>query len=189
MCFACVSMCAYRNCMQERRVYTKDGKSNFYVLRFKAKAQKITKKLVHKYNAACRGEAPAAEEGDTTKQRLLNLIDICQSCHLVLYSNVDAADYPTSELNPANLSCTCKGFRMIGLCSHVICVTAVFVPEEYTSEYLQKLAAKLVEKPKRKAHRPKKTVGGTRIQPEDSSEDDVPDVLTVEELGGDLDGV
>ena len=144
---------------------------------------------MHKYNAACRGEAPAAKEGDTTKQRLLNLIDICQSCHLVLYSNVDAADYPTSKLNPANLSCTCKGFRMIGLCSHVICVTAVFVPEEYTSEYLQKLAAKLVEKPKRKAHRPKKTVGGTRIQPEDSSEDDVPDVLTAEELGCDLDDV
>ena len=98
-------------------------------------------------------------------------------------------DFPAPQLNPAKLCCTCKGFRMISVCSHCIAITALYIRGQYTVEYLQQLTDKLVEKPKRKSHRPRRTVGGTRIQPEDSSEDDEEAEVSIEELAQDLDDI
>ena len=78
---------------------------------------------------------------------------------------------------------------MLSICSHCIAVTAMDMPNQYTVEYLEKLVSKLVEKPKRKSHRPMATVGGLRIQPADSSEEDEVASIDPEELEEDLDDV
>ena len=78
-----------------------------------------------------------------------------------------------TELNPLELICTCKGFRLQGLCSHCIAVT-VYTETAYNEAYLDNLIQKLSET-KRASHRPLNARNGTRIQPAgDSSEDDEP---------------
>jgi len=131
--------------------------------------------------------AEVADE-ETTKGCLKKLIDVCQSMHYVFMPASDLS-FPTSELNPCKLACTCKGWRMLSVCSHCIAITAMCMKGAYTSEYLEQLLAKLVEKPKRKSHRPKKTVGGTRIQPADSSDDDEPAAIDLDDVEEDLDDV
>ena len=87
--------------------------------------------------------------------------------------------FPACKLNPAALSCTCKGFRMISLCSHVIATTCEYIVDadcqptfsSYSRDMLDMMLQKLVNiKPA--AHRPRATLGGTRIQP---NTDEVPD--------------
>ena len=74
-------------------------------------------------------------------------------------------------LHVHNLTCTCKGYRRVGICAHVVAITALFIPGEYDREYLKTLADKLTTT-KRKAHRPKNVVAGNRIQPHGDSEED-----------------
>ena len=71
-----------------------------------------------------------APDATTVKEKLLALIDICQSMHVVMPQGDGANGFPVSRMNPACLVCTCKGFRMIGLCSHVIAATATYVLEK-----------------------------------------------------------
>ena len=174
---------------QQQMISTPDGKTNFYVLRFKSKWYKISKKLVKQYNQTLRGETPPEVSKQTsTRGRLKELINICQSMHLVLHPQ-NAGDFPAPQLNPAKLCCTCKGFRMISVCSHCIAITALFIRGQYTAEYLTKLTDKLVQKPKRKSHRPKKTVGGRHIQPADSSDEDEEPEVPIEDLTRDLNDI
>ena len=61
---------------------------------------------------------------------------------------------------------------MIGICSHVIAVTAFSDDEDgYDIEYLQRLVEGLGTK-KRKSHRPHQVVGGAHIQPSGDSTDE-----------------
>jgi len=175
---------------EKRMIHTKDGKTNFYVLRFKSQYDKISKKLVKEYNLTLQGETPAdvTARTQTTKSTLKELIKVCQSMHLVLYSE-HAVDFPAPQLNPAKLCCTCKGFRMISVCSHCIAITALYIRGQYTTEYLTQLTDRLVEKPKRKSHRPRNTVGGAHIQPADSSDEDEVAEVPIEDLAQDLDDI
>ena len=92
--------------------------------------------------------------------------------------------YP-STLNPAKLVCTCKRSRSITLCSHIIVVTALYVPGSYNLKGLQHLVQKLSEKGKHKAHRPRDALDGTRIQPDGDARADSDDE---EEVDVDADG-
>ena len=90
---------------------------------------------------------------------------------------------PACKLNPAQLTCTCKGYRMRNICAHCVACTACYITdaqcaagyELYDYNYLTMLVEKLVTT-KPAAHRPRRTVGAQRIQPHgDSSEDDEED--------------
>ena len=77
---------------------------------------------------------------------------LCSSVQMCLTLSENSADacYPC-EMNPARLICTCKGFRGFSICSHVIAATALFVPNEYTAQYVEDLLE--VIKSKRGANR------------------------------------
>ena len=94
--------------------------------------------------------------------------------HVMIITNPDPSQLGNcakSSLNPAFLTCTCKGYRRVGICAHVVAIIALFIPGEYDREYLKTLADKLTTT-KRKAHRPKNVVAGNRIQPHGDSEED-----------------
>ena len=96
------------------------------------------------------------------------------SMYLILASLVMAVSGSVT-MNPAALVCTCKGYRMIGLCSHVMTVTATYILDKechgggktYDQEDLEQLVTK-----KRTSHRPHAVVGGAHIQPHGDSEDE-----------------
>jgi hypothetical protein len=110
------------------------------------------------------------------RAELVALIQLCQSMHYILVPTDKALEQagdnmPDVEMNPCKLMCTCKGFRMIGLCSHTMALTCR-LDNGYNQAFLESLLQKLVTK-KRAKHRPKKTVGGKHKQPHgDSSSDD-----------------
>jgi len=93
----------------------------------------------------------------------------------------------SSALNPAELVCTCKGFRMVSNCSHEVAVTALYITDaacvagktSFDKTYLETLVEK-VSAVSRASHRPRNTVGGAHIQPrddtveDDEDEDDLP---------------
>ena len=103
------------------------------------------------------------------KEKLEACIDICSSMHLVMSTNQPTHHIP-NEMNPADLSCTCKGFRMRGNCSHVIAVTAVHIPHCYGVSELQALTRQLGNV-KRASHRPKAVRPGNQMQPHDDEEE------------------
>ena len=97
------------------------------------------------------------------------------------------------DLNPAALACTCKGFRMTSICSHVLAGTVLLQNELDTEGTygadLSWRAWSLVEKlvtTKRGAHRPAQPAGGLQVQPPGDSEEE--DTSEAEE-GPDLDAV
>jgi hypothetical protein len=61
------------------------------------------------------------------------LINVCQAMHVIyMRQEGDALGmYPASLLNPAELCCTCKGFRVSCNCSHTVAVTAMYLKEEH----------------------------------------------------------
>ena len=55
------------------------------------------------------------------------IVSVCQSMHSVWSAkNKDAYRF---DLNPAALACTCKGFRMTSICSHVLAGTVLLQNE------------------------------------------------------------
>jgi hypothetical protein len=88
-------------------------------------------------------------------------------------------NFVSSVLNPAELVCTCKGFRMVSNCSHEVAVTALYIPDadcvpgktSYDKAYLETLVEK-VSAVSRASHRPRKIVGGAHIQPRDDTVED-----------------
>ena len=85
----------------------------------------------------------------------------------------------SSALNPAELVCTCKGFRMVSNCSHEVAVTALYITDaacvagktSFDKTYLETLVEK-VSAVSRASHRPRNTVGGAHIQPRDDTVED-----------------
>ena len=123
--------------------------------------------------------------------RVAAIVSVCQSMHSVWSAkNKDAYRF---DLNPAALACTCKGFRMTSICSHVLAGTVLLQNELDTEGTygadLSWRAWSLVEKlvtTKRGAHRPAQPAGGLQVQPPGDSEEE--DTSEAEE-GPDLDAV
>jgi hypothetical protein len=86
-------------------------------------------------------------------------------------------NFISSELNPAELICTCKGYKVSSNCSHTIAVTALFITDaqcvsgwkSFDRGYLEILLEKVARRTIR-AHRPRNIVAGTRIQPTDDTQ-------------------
>ena len=91
--------------------------------------------MCYSYLLTLRGSLPrydkafteANDKGDN--EGMLKAFIACASgMHQVLLPSPDSQGPEiTTPLNPADLGCTCKGFRKIGLCSHVITITAEFI--------------------------------------------------------------
>ena len=150
-----------------------------YILRSKSKFNQLTSNLIKDYKCAMAGETPRHyarynEAEACSKEEIHALIDICQSMHMVMLRGTGSANkYVSSRMNPGELVCTCKGFRMTGECSHIIAVTMEYIEDadcvegrsSYDKAYLETLVEKLTHTT-RAAHRPRATVGGARIQPD-----------------------
>ena len=158
----------------------------FYVLRFKSKFDKLTSKLIKDYKDTLVGTPPSryppyVNAPGGSKEELLTLIDICQSMHMVMLRGERPLGFHISSLlNPAELVCTCKGFRMISNCAHEVAITALYVTDamcvpgktSFDQTYLETLIEK-VSAVSRASHRPRNVVGGSHIQPQaDTVEDD-----------------
>ena len=139
---------------------------------------------LHSYLLTLRGDLPQfnanfkkAEDEDDNSGMLKAFIEVASCMHQVIKPNADSSGPEIkTDLNPADLSCTCKGFRKMGLCSHVISITAEFIPGEYDRSHLEHLLERVSTKI-RGAHGPKKTAAGRQFQPDDvddneSEEDD-----------------
>ena len=113
-----------------------------------------------------------------SKEELVALCDVCQSMHMVmsLGKGFPPGNFISSELNPAELICTCKGYKVSSNCSHTIAVTALFITDaqcvsgwkSFDRGYLEILLEKVARRT-RAAHRPRNIVAGTRIQPTDDT--------------------
>ena len=89
----------------------------FYVLRQGCKDyKKVDDLLVSRYNALMQGERP---RGLT---RLESFLAVQNALHVVQYGDQCGRRCPKYDHNPAGLVCSCKGFRSIGICSHVLAV-------------------------------------------------------------------
>ena len=135
------------------------------------------------------------EAASGSKEELCALIDVCQSMHMVmsLGKGIPPGSFISSELNPAELICTCKGYKVSSNCAHTVAVTALFIPDaqcvpgrrsfdRYDLETLIEKVAGVT----RRAHRPRNIVAGTRIQPRDDTVEEAEDG---EESDEDLDGM
>ena len=146
------------------------------------------------------GEEPkyytAYWEADSgSKEELEAVCDVCQSMHMVmsLGKGFPPGSFISSELNPAELICTCKGFKVSSNCSHTVAVTALFITDaqcvrgwrSFDRYYLEQLLEKVARRTHR-AHRPRNIVAGTRIQPTDDTVEEEGDG---EESDDDLDGM
>ena len=76
--------------------------------------KKIDPLLTTRYNSLLMGEKP---RGLTT---LDAFIDVQRALHLVQYAEDAGRAAPACPENPLALVCNCKGFRHVGICSHVI---------------------------------------------------------------------
>ena len=164
----------------------KAAATSWYVLRFGTNFSRFSVKLLRQYGCALNGNVPEyifEDELNTPLDILKHATAICSAAHWVTKGTSDMC-YP-STLNPANLVCTCKRSRSITLCSHIIVVTALYVPDTYNLKGLQHLVQKLCEKGKHKAHRPRDALDGTRIQPDGDARADSDDE---EEVDVDADG-
>ena len=95
-----------------------DDDFGYYFLRKSNKTglKKITQRLLSMYEKAYRGE------WDDRLQDVEHLGDICTSLHTVL-DQEDKWPVPECELNPMKMDCmNCKGFKGVGICSHVLAV-------------------------------------------------------------------
>lgn len=174
--------------MAEEKTMIRCVSGVYYVLRFKSKFDKLTRDLIKDYRDTLKGTPPSrysdyvdAEAG--SKEELLALIDICQSMHMVMPRGArPAGRFIASLLNPAELVCTCKGYRMTSNCAHEVAITACFITDamcvagktSFDKTYLKTLLEK-VSTVSRASHRPRNTVGGSHIQPRDDvvEDDDV----------------
>jgi hypothetical protein len=74
---------------------------------------------------------PYYDADSGSKEELVALCDVCQSMHMVmsLGKGFPPGNFISSELNPAELICTCKGYKVSSNCSHTIAVTALFITD------------------------------------------------------------
>ena len=108
---------------RETHVYIFDvvdgnGAKGYYFLRkdHATGYKKITNRLLEMYGAAMAGD------WDRRLQDVEHLGDVCTSLHTVLDQD-EEYPVPVCELNPSKLDClNCKGFKGVGICSHVLAV-------------------------------------------------------------------
>ena len=171
--------------MEEQSTMIKCVGGIYYVLRFKSKFDRLRRSLIRDYKDTLVGTPPSrypdyvnAPAG--SKEELLALIDICQSMQMVMpRGGRTPGRFISSLLNPAELVCTCKGFRMTSNCSHEVAVTALHITDamcvagktSFDETYLKTLLEK-VSAVTRASHRPRNTVGGAHIQPRDDTVED-----------------
>ena len=131
--------------------------------------------MCHSYLFTLRGSLPrynkayneADDKGDD-EGVLKAFIECASGMHQVLLPSPESEGPEIgTPLNPADLACTCKGFRKIGLCSHVIAITAEFIIGEYDRSYLESLLERVSEKTRGAHSRPKKVAPGNQIQPDE----------------------
>ena len=72
--------------------------------------------------------------------------------------------------------------------SHIIAITAEFIPGKYDRSHLEHLLERVSDKI-RGAHRPKKTASGTQVQPDDVDDQEMEDDDHWEDLDLDMDWV
>jgi hypothetical protein len=153
------------------------------------------------YKLTLQGEEPkyytAYKEADSgSKEELEALCDVCQSMHMVmsLGKGFPPGSFISSELNPAELICTCKGYKISSNCSHTVAVTALFITDaqcvrgrrSFDRYYLEQLLEKVVRRTFRTNGTRRPIVAGTRIQPTDDTVEEEGDG---EESDEDLDGM
>ena len=134
--------------------------------------------MCHSYLLTLRGSLPRynkayneADDKEDNEGVLKAFIECASGMHQVLLPSPESEGPEIgTPLNPADLACTCKGFRKIGLCSHVIAITAEFIIGEYDRSYLESLLERVSEKT-RGAHRPKKVAPGNQVQPDDNDDE------------------
>ena len=103
--------------LQDGSRSTDDPSFTFYVLSQSSKTyKKINADLVYRYNALLNGVRP---KGLT---KLQSFIDVADALHVVEFAEDVDRVAPPSDLNPDGLVCNCKGFRHVGICSHVMAV-------------------------------------------------------------------
>ena len=128
-----------------------------------------------------------AEEKGDNEEMLKAFIETASCMHQLIHPNADSSGPEIkTDLNPADLSCTCKGCRKMGLCSHIIAITAEFIPGKYDRSHLEHLLERVSDKI-RGAHRPKKTASGTQVQPDDVDDQEMEDDDHWEDLDLDMD--
>jgi hypothetical protein len=111
-----------------------------------SKFKKISPTILKAYLAATEGKV---SKGFKEKRAFLNL---CQSFHFLHESLETTYDVPFCKHNSQTLTCpTCKGFKHVGICSHVLAVNHI-VGEIDITFLLDK-----TDKPKKK--------GGQRAKP------------------------
>jgi hypothetical protein len=92
----------------------------FYVLSesrpCKTSHKKVDSLLVSRYNALLMGERP---RGLT---QLSSFMDIARALHEVHYAEDTPQKATPCKYNPAELVCSCKGSRHVGICSHILVV-------------------------------------------------------------------
>ena len=171
--------------MAEESTMIKCVSGIYYVLRFKSKFEKQTKALIKDYKDTLVGTPPSrysayVDANGGSKEEMLALIDITQSMHMVMMRGQrQPGRFISSLLNPSELVCTCKGFRMTSNCSHEVAVTALYITDamcvegktSFDETYLKTLLEK-VSAVSRASHRPRNTVGGAHIQPRDDTVED-----------------
>ena len=102
-------------------VKTTDDRDGFYLLRkdHKTGYKKISQKLVEMYEHATQGVK------DRRIKDLEHLCDVCGALHFVCDADEEWG-VPSCELNPAALDCQqCKGFKSVGICSHVLALNHI----------------------------------------------------------------
>ena len=157
----------------------------YFILRFKSKFEKLKTWLIKDYKDTLEGTPPSrypryTDSDPGSKEELLALIDICQSMHMVMPRGARMPGrFISSLLNPAELVCTCKGFRMTSNYAHEIAISALYFTDamcvggktSFDQTYLETLLEK-VSAVSRASHRPRNTVGGAHIQPRDDTVED-----------------
>ena len=114
-------------------------------------------------------------EAEEVEDELKATIKICLSMHMVLLP-IKSGGIPLiqSELNRADLSCTCKGFRLKGLCSHVVAVTVAWgLDEEFGMDELDSYLRHVSDR-RMRSHRPKQARRGNQIQGDTDTQEQAP---------------
>ena len=71
---------------------------------------------IRRYERAYAGQLP------TKKCSMYELMEVCSSL-VIVQSATDASMFVECEANPFTLMCSCKGYRKISICSHVLATT------------------------------------------------------------------
>ena len=163
--------------LEEEDGYPLDGNGNkpvgFWFLRKDNPygAKSISVKLIKMYQRACDGER------DHRIKDLAELVDVCDSIHLVL-PTLPEFPCPPCEGNPGQYVCSCKGCKAYGICSHVLAINHILT--KYNVRYQLVSIGKRAAKTAGGAYKPPPALTRARPREPDSSDEEEERIL---ELG------